>query len=113
MTHRQMSAALCISVFTMACFVSGCKKEEGAEAQVPKTEDRTQVVAKLAAADAHDGTTDKVISECLMCGLRMKGSPDHTSTHEGVTLQFCKEDCKKRFDEDPVTPLLAVNVDEE
>jgi len=55
----------------------------------------------LAAADAHDGTVDKTVSECTSCGLGMKGDAAHTTQHEGYELQFCSDTCKRNFEDDP------------
>ncbi len=55
----------------------------------------------LAAADAHDGTVDHVVSECAGCGLGMAGDPAHAVTHEGYELHFCSDSCKSTFEADP------------
>lgn len=55
----------------------------------------------LAAADAHDGTADKVVSECGGCMLGMEGDPAHAVEHEGYTLHFCSESCADGFKADP------------
>ena len=59
----------------------------------------------LAAADAHDGTVDKVVSECTGCGLGMAGDAAHSVTHEGYELHFCSDSCKSGFEADPVAGL--------
>lgn len=61
--------------------------------------------AVLAAADAHDGTTDHVVSECSGCSLGMAGDPAHSATHEGYTLHFCSDSCKAGFEADPAAAL--------
>jgi YHS domain-containing protein len=75
-------------LFALACAESGAA-------------DPVDVAATLAAADAHDGQTDKIVHECATCGLGMKGDPAHKSTHEGYELHFCSESCKHSFDKDP------------
>ena len=55
----------------------------------------------LAAADAHDGTVDHVVSECTGCGLGMPGKAEHSVKHEGYELHFCGESCKGNFEKDP------------
>ena len=59
----------------------------------------------LAAADAHDGTVDKVVSECTGCGLGMPGDPAHSVTYEGYELHFCSDSCKSTFEADPVAGI--------
>jgi YHS domain-containing protein len=56
--------------------------------------------AVLAAADAHDGTVDHVVSECTGCGLAMAGDAANSVTHEGYELHFCSESCKSNFEAD-------------
>jgi len=57
--------------------------------------------AKLAEADAVDGETDRVLSRCLMCGLRMDGVAEHASTVGEYTVHHCGAGCKTAFDKDP------------
>lgn len=64
--------------------------------------------AVLKAADAHDGAEDHVVSECVGCGLGMKGSAAHTVEHEGYALQFCSESCAMRFEADPEASLAPI-----
>lgn len=59
----------------------------------------------LAAADAHDGTEDHVVSECTGCGLGMAGDPAHAVQHEGYELHFCSDSCKAGFEADPAAGL--------
>jgi hypothetical protein len=57
--------------------------------------------ATLEAADLHDGTSDKVVSECSRCALAMPGDEAH-STHVGeYELHFCGNSCKAAFEADP------------
>jgi YHS domain-containing protein len=103
---------LCLSALLVFSWMgTGCKKtDQPAKTYTP--EQQAQAAAKLAAADAHDGTTDQVVGDCLMCGLRMSGKPAHASTYEGVSLHFCKAACKRYFDQDPVGSLLKVEIEE-
>ena len=57
--------------------------------------------AKLKAADAADGTADRVVAKCAVCGLAMDGTPDHVSLYAGYELHFCSAECKETFDQDP------------
>lgn len=59
----------------------------------------------LAAADAHDGTVDKTVSECTGCGLGMVGDAAHAVQHEGYELHFCSETCAGTFQQDPEAGL--------
>ncbi len=67
--------------------------------------DDADVRVILARADAVDGTTDKVVSKCLMCSFAMDGKAEHASTVEGYTLHLCGTHCKEAFDKDPVARL--------
>jgi len=87
MIRTSRAAFLAALALLLAAGVA-CKKEESARTEAPPALTPAEVEAKLAAADAQDGTTDKVISGCLMCGLRMEGSADFTSAHAGYTLHF-------------------------
>lgn len=77
----------------------------GAAAEAPSSD------KILAAADAHDGASDKVVSECAICDLGMAGDAAHAATHEGYTLHFCSADHAQSFQKDPaavVTRLASV-----
>jgi len=116
-------------VLIAACALqTGCKPEESkstsagdsaqnsasAKAKTELTEDqRVTALANLAKADVHDGKTDLVVHECLMCALRMDGKGDYTSKYEGSELHFCSAGCKKHFDEDPAGVLLAAQIETE
>ncbi|MCB9849093.1 MAG: YHS domain-containing protein [Phycisphaerales bacterium] len=113
MKHRHAFATIAVSIFALALGITGCKKEEPAEAKAPTPEETAKITANLALADLHDGTTDRVVSECLMCGLRMKGSAEHTSKYQGVELHMCSAGCKKHFDADPATAILALDTSSE
>lgn len=103
---------------------SGCKKDEAPQPPAgddtaakapdatvpPAVTDAADAVAKLVRADEQDGTADKVIGKCVMCGLRMDGTPDYTSSHAGYTLHFCSADCKQHFDDGPAAAIAALNV---
>ncbi len=64
----------------------------------------------LAAADAHDGTVDKVVSECTGCGLGMPGDAAHSVTHEGYELHFCSGSCKSGFEADPAAGMKKLEI---
>ena len=62
----------------------------------------------LAAADAHDGTEDKVVSECSGCGLGMMGDPAHAVQHDGYELHFCSSTCASGFEADPTAGVKRI-----
>lgn len=62
----------------------------------------------LAAADAHDGNVDHVVSECTGCGLAMPGNAAHSVKHEGYELHFCGDSCKAGFEKDPVAGVAGL-----
>ncbi len=54
--------------------------------------------AVLAAADAHDGTVDHVVSECASCGLGMPGDAAHAVTVGEYQVHMCSDSCKTMFE---------------
>lgn len=72
--------------------------------------DTTAILAKLTAADAVDGTTDKVVGKCAGCALGMDGSPDHKLEMEGYAMHFCSAGCKDGFSADTAKKVLAMNI---
>jgi len=102
----------------MACWVGaafiigvgGCKKEQTPEKG--QGDVKAQVAAKLARADGVDGTVDKVVSKCAGCSLHMDGKPEFSIRVAGYEMDFCGEDCKKTFEEDPNKAILALKIDE-
>ncbi len=68
------------------------------------------VNAVLAAADQADGSEDRVVHRCAVCGLGMDGSPEITSTWRGYTFYHCSQHCREQFDRDPVKVLARLEV---
>ena len=113
----------CMTIAMLLLLGPGCKKDSAKEtvesadvavkpeAAALTTEVRAEVERKLAKADALDGTTDKVVSKCLMCALRMDGSNEHTAELAGYTLHLCSESCKTSFEADPAAKVLAVQIE--
>lgn len=66
--------------------------------------------AKLTAADALDGKTDKTLYKCAPCGFAMDGSADHTLSYEGFTMRFCSASCKDGFNKDLKKAIAAMTV---
>jgi hypothetical protein len=54
--------------------------------------------AVLAAADAHDGTVDHVVSECASCGLGMPGDSAHAVSVGEYQVHLCSDSCKTMFE---------------
>lgn len=96
---------------TFACLLfvaAGCEKSEPAAA--PAGADASAIEAKLAAADAVDGTTDKIISKCPACNLSMDGSSEHELVAHGYTLHFCSAECKDHFAADVDKAIMEMQV---
>ena len=90
------------------------KAAEPVKETTPAATDDTQaqIEAKLAKADAYDGTVDKTVSKCTSCRLGMDGSADHAFDFAGYKLHFCSEKCKGAFEKDATKKLLALTVPE-
>ena len=108
----------CLAVAFVLAAAPGCKKDQPAEkesvtekAEVVKDAGNTAAVeAKLALADALDGTTDKVVSKCASCALAMDGKSEHAAEVSGYKLHFCSEDCKTGFEKDTTKAILALKI---
>jgi YHS domain-containing protein len=112
-------------IATMLVALPNCSKEEKAPKEpaaaepvkeaaeaVEKVEVDTMaaIEAKLAAADAFDGTTDKIVSKCAGCALAMDGKSEHTLEVSGYKLYFCAEECKTHFEKDVNKAILALKI---
>jgi YHS domain-containing protein len=135
MTYR---LTWCLAVTLAFAVTAGCKKEEAPPSEkpaaaavttekvavpekevVPKVEELTKgvaaelqadVEARLAKADALDGTVDKVVSKCPACRLAMDGKSEHALEVAGYTLHFCSDQCKAKFAQDPTKEVLALKI---
>jgi len=103
-------AGIVVAAVAFAAASAGGCKESGADPSDPKVVE--QMRAKLADADAADGTTDKVVSQCAGCSLRMDGSDEHTLTAHGYPLHFCSADCRDRFHEHLTRAILDLKIPE-
>jgi len=113
--------SLCVLAATAAIALTGCRKEE-TPTDTPKAVSATKapvaavaetppaVTAMLAKADAADGTTDKIVSKCAGCALRMDGSEAHEFSVSGYKMRFCSEVCQDGFEKDPNTSILAMKI---
>ena len=101
-----------IAAIAVTLALTGCRasqpKPDGTKTEVSvKTKKATEAPAtasldaKLVAADAADGKTDKVIEKCAGCGLGMMGSPEHAVTVRGYQMHFCSVGCQQRCEKDP------------
>lgn len=109
---------------TAAMFVAGCGDEESTPAPATTQPTTTEaaadapseaVLAMLVKADAaDDDKTDKVIANCAGagCNLGMAGKAEFVSKVGEYTLHLCSADCKKGFDADPSTVILALKIGE-
>lgn len=105
MSRRTIPALVVLVVvgLTLPLLMSGgCKKDATAE--------KGDVLAKLAKADALDGTTDKIVAKCSGCALRMDGSNEHVTALSGYKLNFCTAKCKKEFSKDTIKSVLAMTI---
>ena len=79
-------------------FLAGCTtdapKEDDNSAVKPAT---AAMTAKLALADAVDGTTDKVVHKCAGCSLGMDGKKDMALTVGDYEMHFCQDACLAKF----------------
>lgn len=64
--------------------------------------------ARLAAADAADGTADHVVEKCISCSLKMAGKAGHSVTVNDYQLHLCSADCQVSFAKDAGGALLAL-----
>jgi YHS domain-containing protein len=94
---RVRVAATCALIATV--ILSACGRGTGPTTDAARL---TEVeAAKLAVADAVDGTKDHVVAKCAVCKLAMDGNTERVSRYAGYQLHFCSQECKKTFDHDP------------
>ena len=138
MTRTTYQFTWCLAAALAFATTAGCKKEEAPPSEkppaaavttekvavpekevVPKVEGLTKEVApemqadveaRLAKADALDGTVDKVVSKCPACGLAMDGKSEHALEVAGYTLHFCSDQCNAKFAKDPTKEVLALKI---
>lgn len=110
MAFKRMTTAVALCLFS--CVLCGCEPADTPKTETPKTEAQTQadLLAKLAAADAFDGTEDKIISKCAGCALGMDGSENYAVETNGYTLHLCGDRCKKAFDANTTQSVLALRI---
>lgn len=109
-----------ISYTMLAAFILvavGCRPETKTPAAAPPDTSAAaanpQVLAKLAKADAYDGTVDKVVHHCAGCSLHMDGSEKHELTVGDYKMYFCSDRCLASFGKDAEKNILALAIPEE
>ena len=113
-------------LFLVMAIAVGCGGQEGdtahqaeaagsqaAEAHGGDQAVHTEMMTILAAADAADGTEDKVVAKCAGCKLGMDGSADYALNVEQYEMHFCGTDCKSRFAEDTEQSVMAMKASTE
>jgi YHS domain-containing protein len=128
----------CLAAAVVLTTIVGCKKEEQPQKEEPVTkavpteeaavpekevapkvegltkevaaEMQADVDARLAKADAFDGTVDKVVSKCPACGLAMDGKSENALEVSGYKLHFCTNLCKEGYEKDPAKAVLAMKI---
>src|SRR5262245_54031716 len=93
-----------LSVLALS-LVAGCTKDSKAEVKpAPIT---TEMAAKLEKADAADGKTDKVVSKCIGCDLKMEGQEKNALKVGEYSLHMC-DGCYTKYKDDPSKSLAAM-----
>ena len=109
--HRTIRLlSLTLAGIVLAVALPACEK---AETPPAPPADPAAITAKLAQADAADGATDKVVSQCLMCALRMKGDAAQAVEYQGYALHLCSSTCKQHFQKDPAAAIAATDISTE
>ena len=99
---------------TAAAPAAGSAAQPAIEAAIPASFEMTEELgAKLAAADAVDGETDMVISNCPGCALAMPGSHEHALPVGEYSLHFCSDSCQEDFSGDLAASVIALAIPEE
>jgi hypothetical protein len=114
-----LSGVLCVAVAGLGAAACGGEPTPAAEeGTAAVTEGQTEIgtvasaamTALLEKADAADGTTDKVVSNCVTCGLKMAGSADNAAKVGDYEIHLCSANCLGSFNEDPEKALAALDL---
>ena len=118
--HRRLvvsALALVALSLTVACGKPATKPEAppaktASEPQVTSTAPASSadIDAKLAKADAADGSVDKVVASCAGCGLAMAGHAEHAAECRGYQLHFCSAHCKTSYDKNGEKMIEALPI---
>lgn len=71
--------------------------EESAPATSEDLTENAAIMATLNAADAFDGTVDKVVTKCASCALMMDGKPENKADVAGFEMHFCSTACQESY----------------
>ena len=102
--------AVCIAIFGVSFVFVGCDQGGESSGAPGASQLSPTSLAQLAAADAVDGEIDKVVSNCLLCGLGMPGDAQHTVAASDYKLHLCSDHCKQSFEQDPAQALATVKI---
>ena len=69
-----------------------------------------ETLAKLAKADAKDGSVDKVVHRCAGCSLGMDGEAKWPLQVQDYMMHFCKQACLDRYAKDPAKAIAAMKI---
>jgi YHS domain-containing protein len=98
---------LFVSMLVMSTILMGCSGQEAPTA-MDQTAPSAAALTALEMADSADGTSDKVVSKCPSCKLKMNGKAEHSATFGGYELHFCTDYCKESFEKDPEKALASL-----
>ncbi|HNO76602.1 MAG TPA: hypothetical protein PKN33_00965 [Phycisphaerae bacterium] len=93
----KMLSTICLAGMLL---LGACSKDS-APKEIP-ADQKEELKARLAAADAADGDADMVVNKCATCALRMDGKAENELKLEGYTLHFCSAHCKETCAKDPM-----------
>lgn len=105
-------ANCCVAAVAAMAVATGSRKERSAKERA-KSDAEPQVVAKLDKADEHNGTIDRMVTNCRTCTLQMDGRHKHMSQVSGYTLRFRAEHYKEEYQKDPAGAILALRIPED
>jgi len=92
--------------------LNGCGNKAAPEESVaaPAQDSSPSAVALVALdkADAADGSTDRVVTNCLSCKLRMAGKAEYASHYGDYEVHLCSSHCKAFFEKDPEQVLASL-----
>ncbi|GAB4140415.1 MAG: hypothetical protein Fur0037_06960 [Planctomycetota bacterium] len=88
--------------------LSGCSGEgkEAPAAPAAPAAPTAEVLARLASADAKDGTADKVVEKCAGCNLGKPGKAEKSLKVGEYEMRFCSDNCLQAFSRDPNGEIL-------
>ena len=104
-----LAVAVPLLVFSLSgCCAEGPDKNQDAASGSSSAGLGASSLAALVKADASDGKTDKVVANCLTCGLGMAGKAEHSTKVGEYELHLCSDHCKKSVEDDPEKALASL-----